>query len=82
VAVIEYAGFECSACARFAKELKPALVREDIDTGRVKFVPAATKNEATISTTAPRRRGAKSSRYSCRDAERQSPIDNQQSANL
>lgn len=38
LAVIEYADFECSACVKFVKEFKPALQREYIDTGRVRFV--------------------------------------------
>jgi protein-disulfide isomerase len=38
VAMIEYADFECAACASFAKGTKPALVREYVDTGRVLFV--------------------------------------------
>jgi len=38
VAIIEYADFECSACADFAAKVKPALVQEYIDTKRARLV--------------------------------------------
>jgi protein-disulfide isomerase len=38
VAMIEYSDFECGACAVFANTIKPTLMREYIDTGRVLFV--------------------------------------------
>jgi protein-disulfide isomerase len=38
VAMIEYADFECAACASFANNVKRDLIREYVDTGRVLFV--------------------------------------------
>lgn len=38
VAMIEYADFECSFCARFAQEIEPELRRDYVDNGRVLFV--------------------------------------------
>jgi protein-disulfide isomerase len=38
VAIIEYADFECSFCARFAQEIEPVLRRQYVDKGRVMFV--------------------------------------------
>jgi len=38
VAIIEFADFACSACAKFATDVEPALLREYVDTGRVVFV--------------------------------------------
>lgn len=38
MAIVEYADFECSYCAKFAREVKPALRKEYIDTGRLLFV--------------------------------------------
>jgi protein-disulfide isomerase len=38
VALIEYFDFECSFCARFAKDTLPTLKTKYIDTGLVKFV--------------------------------------------
>ncbi len=35
VAIIEFADFECSYCARFAQDIEPALRNEYINTGRV-----------------------------------------------
>ena len=37
VIVVEYADFECPACARFAKDTYPALKAALIDTGRIRF---------------------------------------------
>ena len=36
--MIEYADMECPACASFAREIKPGLIRQYIDSGKVKLV--------------------------------------------
>jgi protein-disulfide isomerase len=38
VAMIEFADFYCSACATFATDIEPVLLRDYIDNGRVVFV--------------------------------------------
>lgn len=38
VAIVEFADFECPACAAFARNIKPVLLRDYVDTGKVFFV--------------------------------------------
>lgn len=38
VAIIEFADFECSACASFARDVEPALLRDYVDTGKAVIV--------------------------------------------
>jgi protein-disulfide isomerase len=38
LAMIEFADFECGACASFVDRVKPDLIKEYVDTGRVLFV--------------------------------------------
>jgi protein-disulfide isomerase len=38
VTVVEYADFQCPACGVFFKSLEPGIVKDYIDTGKVRFV--------------------------------------------
>jgi protein-disulfide isomerase len=35
IGVVEFADFECAFCAKFANEVKPRLIKEYVDTGKV-----------------------------------------------
>lgn len=38
VTVVEFADFQCPACGTFATSLEPSLLKEYVDTGKVKFL--------------------------------------------
>ena len=38
VAIVEFADFECPACAQFNRETEPGLIKEYVDTGKVVLV--------------------------------------------